>query len=92
MFFGGDERDFLLGERNGDLPAVFAKLRQVTIVVPASVPESVVMSIERNKRNHDHRQIICWNVGKIAQCFIIVMVLAQGMRDEGNLVLFVSFG
>ena len=91
MFFGGDERDFLLGERNGDLPAVFAKLRQVTIIVPASVSESVVMRIERNKRNHDHRQIICLNVGKIAQCFIIVMVLAQRVRDEGNLILLVSF-
>ena len=32
MFFGRDESDFLLGERNGDLAAVFAKLRQVAII------------------------------------------------------------
>ncbi len=92
MFFGGDERHFLLGERNGDLAAVFAKLRQVTIIVPAPVSESVAMRIERNERNHDHRKFVCGHVGKIAQCFVIVMVLAQGMRDKGNLVLFLSFG
>ena len=91
MFFGRDESDFLLGERNGDLAAVFAKLRQVAIIVPTPVSESVVMRIERNEGNHDHRQIICWNVGKIEQCFIIVMVLAQGMCDEGNPILLVSF-
>lgn len=49
------------------------------------------MRIERDKGNHDHRQIIRWNIGKIAQYFIIVMVLAQRMRDEGNLILLVSF-
>ena len=37
MFFGRDESDFLLGERNGDLAAVFAKLRQVAIIVPTPV-------------------------------------------------------
>ena len=92
MFLGRDESDFLLGERNGDLAAVFAKLRQVAIIVPAPVSESVAMRIERNKRNHDHRKIVCRNVGKIAQCFIIVMVFAQGMCDEGNLILLISFG
>lgn len=91
MFFGRDESDFLLGERNGDLAAVFAKLRQLAIIVPTPVSESVVMRIERDEGNHDHRQIIRWNIGKIAQCFIIVMVLAQGMRDEGNPIFLVSF-
>ena len=58
MFLGRDESDFLLGERNGDLAAVFAKLRQVVIIVPTPVSESVVMRIERNEGNHDHRQFI----------------------------------
>ena len=62
MFLGRDESDFLLGERNGDLAAVFAKLRQVAIIVPTPVSESVVMRIERDKGNHDHRQIIRWNI------------------------------
>ena len=90
MFLGRDESDFLLGERNGDLAAVFAKLRQVAIIVPTPVSESVVMRMNATRgitiivRSFaEHR--------KIAQCFIIVMVLAQGMRDEGNPILLVSF-
>ena len=50
MFFGRDESDFLLGERNGDLAKVFASRRQVAIIVPTPVSEPVVMRIERDTR------------------------------------------